>query len=168
MEKEKKPKRLNFTWCVLIICIFLNALIISFIIVNCLNLDRYCIKEIIIVFVLVVNCVSVIMLAKHCNDWIQLEKDDFIVKLEHVTEEYKECVKQEKRCPFYDSLNVNYSLCKTLEMTIDTFNDRECDDSKLKTLITVLEAVLNSHKKDKQEKSNSGQCQKSDKKQTNS
>ena len=152
MKKERKSKNLYVMWCFLIMCIFLNALIISFLIVNCLNMDRFYIKEIILVFVLFVNCVSVIVLANHYNDWIQSEKDDFIVKLEHITEEYKECVKQEKRCPCNDSINANYGLCKTLETIIETFNDRECDDSKLKTLITVLEAVLNSHKEDKQEK----------------
>ena len=149
MEKVKKTKRLNVTWCVLVMCLFLNALIISFLIVNGLDHEWHCIKNIILVIVFVLNCVSVIMLAKHDNERIQSEKDECMIKMEQVTNEYKAFVSNELKNLSNASSTYNYRLSKTLEMIIETFNERDCDDSKLKTLKTVIEAVLNSHETDK-------------------
>lgn len=165
MEKIKKSTCLNATWCFLFLCLFLNALTISFLIVNGLDqnwhcINWHCIKIILLYLLLVTNIVCVILLAKHDNDRILSEKDECVIKLEQVTNEYKTFVRNELKNLSNVSPTNNYSLCKTLEMIIETFNDRDCDESRLKTLKTIIDAVNNSREAENQTISNSEKGQK--------
>lgn len=162
MKKEKKTKNLCVMWC-----LFANVPLCCLLTIKDFNQDLPWIHIGILVVIFFTNLIGVIMLTNHYNDWIQSEKDEFIVKLEQITDEYKECVKDEKRCPFNDPYSANYNICKTLEMITETFCDKKSDDARLNTLKTVIEAVINSHEADKQPISNSEQGQKNNKRDTN-
>lgn len=143
MNKERKTKSFYVMWC-----LFANVPLCCFLTIKDFNQNLSCIQIGILVIIFIINLIGVIMLTNHYNDRIQSEKDDFILKLEHITDEYKECIKNEKRCPFNDSYSTNYSICKTLEMITETFCDKKSDDARLKTLKTVIEAIINSHEAD--------------------
>lgn len=143
MEKEKKSKCLCATWCICYACLF-NALIFCFLIIEELNLG--CSKMVIYVALFVINLVCAIM----TNVKVQSEKDDINTKLEQFTCECKGIVRSQLSSLFNDSFNKDVSLSKTLEMITETFDDKNCDDAKLKTLKVVIDAVMKSHEKDQQ------------------
>lgn len=143
MEKEKKSKCLCAMWCICYACLF-NALIFCFLIIEELNLG--CSKMVIYVALFVINLVCAIM----TNVKVQSEKDDINTKLEQFTCECKGIVRSQLSSLFNDSFNKDVSLSKTLEMITETFDDKNCDDAKLKTLKVVIDAVMKSHEKDQQ------------------
>lgn len=143
MEKEKKSKCLCATWCICYACFF-NALIFFFLFIGELNLGWS--KMVIYGALFVINIVCAIM----TNVKIQSEKDDINTKLEQLTRECKEFVKSQLSSLSNDSFNKDVSLSKTLEMITETFDDKNCDDAKLKTLKVVIDAVMKSHEKDQQ------------------
>lgn len=152
MEKVNKAKCFCVLWCFCYVCLIFNALIFCFLIVKGLDLNWHCIcvENIILVFLLFANFVCVIV----TNIKILSEKDDCKIKLEQITTEYKAFVRSKYLSS--DSFNTNDDLCKTLEMITKTFNDKNCDDAKLKILKEVVDAVIKSREKDQQANSCEG------------
>lgn len=148
MEKVIKSNCSCVSWCFCYVCL-INVLIFCFLIVKELNQDW--LKIVIYVALFVINLVCVIV----ANIKILSEKDDSNIKLEQVITEYKAFVRSELKCLSNNSFNKDEGLSKTLEMITETFNDKNCDDAKLKTLQVVIDAVIKSHEAERQIKSNS-------------
>lgn len=108
--------------------------------------------------ILLIMCICVIY--NCCNiKKIRLKSEDIESRLKNIEDSYKDISKQMSRCSFCSSAIANDSIYKTIEKVAETFCNKNCDDSKLKTFNKVVDAIIKSYESDRKILSNSEKSQ---------
>lgn len=103
------------------------------------------------------------------NNWrdkqiMRLQSKDIESVLKNIENSYKNLSMDISRCSFCSSSIANDSIYKTIEKIAETFCNKNCDDTKLKTLKEVIDAIIKSYESNRtlsnseqsQEKENNG------------
>jgi hypothetical protein len=94
------------------------------------------------------------------NKRILSQSKDIESMLKDIENGYKGLSKQISECSYKNSSDHrDDGLCKTLEMITITFSNKNCDDSKLKILKEVIDAIIKGREKGRQTNPNSEQDQ---------
>ena len=156
-----------FKICCPCICVCLCVIVVSIIGISVYFLKQHSDwRQLVIeasLLILLIMCICVIY--NCCNiKKIRLKSEDIESKLKNIEDGYKDISKQMSRCSFCSSAIANDSIYKTIEKIAETFCNKNCDDTKLKTLKEVIDAIIKSYESNgtlsngeqSQEKENNG------------
>lgn len=157
MEKEKNSNCLCICMC-LCMTMFLFCCLTSKIV----DIDRNLCSNIFffVFFILLVFCTYLLIKDWRDNKRILSQSKDIESMLKDIENGYKGLSKQISECSYNKSSDHrDDGLCKTLEMITITFSNKNCDDSKLKILKEVIDAIIKGREKGRQTNPNSEQDQ---------
>lgn len=157
MEKEKNSNCPCICMC-LCVTLFLFCCLTSKIV----DIDRnLCSNIFFFVFlILLVICTYLLIKDWRDNKRILSQSKDIESMLKDIENGYKGLSKQISECSYKNSSDHrDDGLCKTLEMITITFSNKNCDDSKLKILKEVIDAIIKGREKGRQTNPNSEQDQ---------
>lgn len=157
MEKEKNSNCPCICMC-LCVTLFLFCCLTSKIV----DIDRnLCSNIFFFVFlILLVICTYLLIKDWRDNKRILSQSKDIESMLKDIENGYKGLSKQISECSYKNSSDHREDgLCKTLEMITITFSNKNCDDSKLKILKEVIDAIIKGREKGRQTNPNSEQDQ---------
>lgn len=157
-----------FKICCPCICVCLCVIVVSIIGISVYFLKQYFDRCQLLIgaslLIIMIMCICVL-----CNNWriikiLRSKSEDIESKLKNIEGGYKDLSKKMSRCSFCSTSIANDSIYKTIEKIAETFCNKNCDDTKLKTLKEVIDAIIKSYESNgtlsngeqSQEKENNG------------